>query len=250
MQTLSPGIVVYLEFDPQPYDPAGDWLAYLFLPSGRMLNVELIRTGLARPRPDGGNLQYPDLFQEIAATQQPIPSRIGRRRSPEVAVASQTPSVTRANKRGPGGSPPWPSATTVVGSIRDDTAYGLLQVKWTVAVAWAPAESVTVTVSGSNIEPVGPAFRVAEYRPNEVIDEFPSARPAEKADENVYGGAPPDAVNWACIEQVPFTAVWTTVTSVGDRLRAPGFLTVTVAVPGVAPSTKAVTVALWLAEAC
>ena len=68
MQTLSPGIVVYLEFDPQPYDPAGDWLAYLFLPSGRMLNVELIRTGLARPRPDGRNLRYVDLFQEVAGT--------------------------------------------------------------------------------------------------------------------------------------------------------------------------------------
>ena len=31
-----------------------------------MLNTELIRTGLARPRPDGRNLRYLDLFQEIA----------------------------------------------------------------------------------------------------------------------------------------------------------------------------------------
>src|SRR5262249_43152569 len=45
-QTLSAGIVVYLEFDRQRYDGAGDWLAYLFLPSGRMLNTELIRAGL------------------------------------------------------------------------------------------------------------------------------------------------------------------------------------------------------------
>jgi hypothetical protein len=66
-QTLSPGIVVYLEFDRQRYDSAGDWLAYLFLPSGRMLNTELIRSGLARPRPDGRNLRYLDLLQKIGA---------------------------------------------------------------------------------------------------------------------------------------------------------------------------------------
>jgi hypothetical protein len=67
-QTLSRGIVVYLEFDRQRYDRAGDWLAYLFMPDGRMLNTELIRTGLARPRPDGRNLRYVDLFQEVAGT--------------------------------------------------------------------------------------------------------------------------------------------------------------------------------------
>ena len=65
-QTLSRGIVVYLEFDRQRYDRAGDWLAYLFMPNGRMLNAELIRVGLARPRPDGRNLRYLDLFQELA----------------------------------------------------------------------------------------------------------------------------------------------------------------------------------------
>jgi len=65
-QTLSRGIVVSLEFDRQRYDRAGDWLAYLFMPNGRMLNAELIRVGLARPRPDGRNLRYLDLFQELA----------------------------------------------------------------------------------------------------------------------------------------------------------------------------------------
>jgi hypothetical protein len=59
------GLVVYLEFDRQRYDPQGDWLAYVFLPSGRMLNAELIRLGLARPRADGRNLRYLDLFHEL-----------------------------------------------------------------------------------------------------------------------------------------------------------------------------------------
>jgi hypothetical protein len=63
---LERGLVLHLEFDRQRYDPDGDWLAYVFLPSGRMLNAELIRLGLARPRPDGKNLRYVDLFHEIA----------------------------------------------------------------------------------------------------------------------------------------------------------------------------------------
>jgi hypothetical protein len=65
-RTLTPGVVVYLEFDRQRYDRSGEWLAYLFLPNGRMLNAELIRAGLARPRPDARNLRYLDLFQELA----------------------------------------------------------------------------------------------------------------------------------------------------------------------------------------
>jgi hypothetical protein len=63
---LALGLVVYLEFDRQRYAPDGDWLAYVFLPNGRMLNAELIRLGLARPRADGRNLRYLDLFQELA----------------------------------------------------------------------------------------------------------------------------------------------------------------------------------------
>jgi endonuclease YncB( thermonuclease family) len=63
---LALGLVVYLEFDRQRYDGAGDWLAYVFLPSGRMLNAELIRLGLARPRADARNIRYVDLFQELA----------------------------------------------------------------------------------------------------------------------------------------------------------------------------------------
>jgi hypothetical protein len=62
---LARGLVVQLEFDRQRYGPGGDWLAYVHLPNGRMLNAELIRVGLARPRPEPRNLRYVDLLQEV-----------------------------------------------------------------------------------------------------------------------------------------------------------------------------------------
>jgi hypothetical protein len=65
--TLDRGLLVYLEFDRERSDPAGDWLAYLYLPNGRMLNAELIRVGLAQPRAEARNIRYLDLFQEIQA---------------------------------------------------------------------------------------------------------------------------------------------------------------------------------------
>lgn len=71
---LERGLVIYLEFDRQRYESEGDWLAYVFLPNGRMLNAELIRLGLARPRADGRNVRYLDLFHEIAT---PEPSEGG-----------------------------------------------------------------------------------------------------------------------------------------------------------------------------
>ena len=64
-QTLSPGIVVYLEFDRQRYDRAGDWLAYLFLPNGRMLNASFRKYEVPRfddvPELDVQLLNRPDL---------------------------------------------------------------------------------------------------------------------------------------------------------------------------------------------
>jgi hypothetical protein len=66
-ETLDQGLLVHLEFDRKRYEPDGQWLAYLYLPNGRMLNAELIRVGLARPRSEPQNLRYVDLFQEIAA---------------------------------------------------------------------------------------------------------------------------------------------------------------------------------------
>lgn len=72
-EQLKSGLVVYLEFDRQRQDTSGDWLAYAFLASGRMLNAELIRLGLARPRADTQNFRYLDLFEELA-TQSPANS--------------------------------------------------------------------------------------------------------------------------------------------------------------------------------
>jgi micrococcal nuclease len=63
---LEPGSIIYLEFDRQRYDADGNWLAYVFLPNGRMLNAELIRLGLARPVGDGRNARYLDLFHEMS----------------------------------------------------------------------------------------------------------------------------------------------------------------------------------------
>jgi hypothetical protein len=62
---IRPGFVLELEFDRERTGPRGEWLAYAFLPNGRMLNGELIRLGLARPRPDGKNVRYLDLFEEL-----------------------------------------------------------------------------------------------------------------------------------------------------------------------------------------
>jgi hypothetical protein len=64
---LEAGAIIYLEFDRQRYDTDGNWLAYVFLPSGRMLNADLVRLGLARPLADGRNVRYLDLFHELAA---------------------------------------------------------------------------------------------------------------------------------------------------------------------------------------
>jgi nuclease-like protein len=69
--TVERGLLVQLEFDRQRYDSDGDWLAYVYLPSGRMLNAELIRVGLARPRPEVYNVRYLDLFQDLVLSRRP-----------------------------------------------------------------------------------------------------------------------------------------------------------------------------------
>jgi hypothetical protein len=66
---LEAGAIIHLEFDRQRYDGDGNWLAYVFLPSGRMLNAELVRLGLARPLGDGRNARYLDLFHEMAGAE-------------------------------------------------------------------------------------------------------------------------------------------------------------------------------------
>ena len=73
---LDRGLLVRLEFDRERSGPEGDWLAYLYLPSGRMLNAELIRVGLARPRTDRQNLRYVDLFEGLwTSAGRPSPAR-------------------------------------------------------------------------------------------------------------------------------------------------------------------------------
>jgi endonuclease YncB( thermonuclease family) len=62
---LDAGLLVHLEFDRERSGSDGEWLAYVYLPNGRMLNAELIRVGLARPQNDGRNLRYLDLFEEV-----------------------------------------------------------------------------------------------------------------------------------------------------------------------------------------
>jgi hypothetical protein len=62
---LDKELVVRLEFDRERYAQDGTWLAYVYLPNGRMLNAELIRVGLARPRAEAQNIRYLDLFEEI-----------------------------------------------------------------------------------------------------------------------------------------------------------------------------------------
>jgi hypothetical protein len=70
---LERGLIVYLEFDRQRYDAEGNWLAYVFLPNGRMLNAELVRFGLARLRADGWNVRYLDLLHEMSDAGAPAP---------------------------------------------------------------------------------------------------------------------------------------------------------------------------------
>jgi hypothetical protein len=67
------GLLVHLEFDRERYGPDGAWLAYVYLPNGRMLNAELVRLGLARPRSDGRNLRYLDLFEDLTRQDPPRP---------------------------------------------------------------------------------------------------------------------------------------------------------------------------------
>ncbi|MCF8061098.1 MAG: thermonuclease family protein [Deltaproteobacteria bacterium] len=58
------GASIRLEFDRQRKDRHGRWLAYVYLPDGRMLNAELLRHGLARVRAFPPNLEHLDRLIE------------------------------------------------------------------------------------------------------------------------------------------------------------------------------------------
>ena len=75
-----------LEFDRERYAPDGTWLAYVYLPNGRMLNAELIRVGFARPRAEAQNVRYLDLFEEIW-------SAGGSRSDPRGAASASSPDI-------------------------------------------------------------------------------------------------------------------------------------------------------------
>ena len=62
---LDGGLLVHLEFDRERSGPDGDWLAYVYLPNGRMLNARADPVGRARPRVDPRNLRYVDLFEDL-----------------------------------------------------------------------------------------------------------------------------------------------------------------------------------------
>ncbi len=62
---LPPGTRVTLELDVQQRDRYGRMLAYIYLPDGRMLNAELLRTGLAQLLTIPPNVRYVDLFARL-----------------------------------------------------------------------------------------------------------------------------------------------------------------------------------------
>ncbi len=72
---LTPGSVLQLEYDREVEEGDRTLLAYVFLPSGRMLNAELIRLGLARPLFDPRALKYLDLFYELAGRRKATPGK-------------------------------------------------------------------------------------------------------------------------------------------------------------------------------
>lgn len=65
LKSLVPeGSKVYLEFDVEPRDRYGRYLAYIFLPDGSMLNELIVRNGYASPMTYPPNVKYAELFRE------------------------------------------------------------------------------------------------------------------------------------------------------------------------------------------
>jgi endonuclease YncB( thermonuclease family) len=66
------GVSLRLEFDRQRKDHHGRWLAYVYLPDGRMLNEELLREGLARVLAVPPNLEQ---FERLVEAQREAMAR-------------------------------------------------------------------------------------------------------------------------------------------------------------------------------
>jgi micrococcal nuclease len=64
LSAVKPGDVLKLEFDAQKQDHYGRWLAYVYLPDGRMLNDLIIRRGYAKTMAIPPNVKYQERFAE------------------------------------------------------------------------------------------------------------------------------------------------------------------------------------------
>jgi micrococcal nuclease len=64
-RSLVVGKKVRVEFDVEKKDKYGRWLAYIYLPDGKMLNAELIREGYAQVYTFPPNVKYVDRFLEL-----------------------------------------------------------------------------------------------------------------------------------------------------------------------------------------
>ena len=59
---VKPGDLLGIEFDVQPRDKYGRLLAYLYMPSGKMLNEEIVKAGYAHLMTVPPNVKYRDRF--------------------------------------------------------------------------------------------------------------------------------------------------------------------------------------------
>jgi len=62
MTLMKPGDFLWLEFDVRRRDPYGRLLAYLYLPSGKMLNEEIVKAGYAQLMTIPPNVKYQERF--------------------------------------------------------------------------------------------------------------------------------------------------------------------------------------------
>jgi micrococcal nuclease len=83
---LVQGAKLRLEYDVERYDQYNRLLAYIFLPDGRMVNVELVRRGLARVLLKPPNLRFRE--ELVQAQRQAIKDRLGLWQ--ELPVAQET----------------------------------------------------------------------------------------------------------------------------------------------------------------
>jgi micrococcal nuclease len=62
MRLMKPGDFLWIEFDVRRRDQYGRLLAYLYLPSGKMLNEEIVKAGYAQLMTIPPNVKYQERF--------------------------------------------------------------------------------------------------------------------------------------------------------------------------------------------